>query len=86
MRDQGTVTTSAELRGRLPGLLAVLDRARLTERAQLGRQPVLQDQVFGAKADTMQALAAYVEAIEALGWPVPRELRSEINLRRTIRS
>ncbi|MCB0908815.1 MAG: hypothetical protein KDB63_17045 [Nocardioidaceae bacterium] len=84
MRDQD-VTSSAELRVRLPRLRATLANARITERAQLGRRPVQPDLVSCAKADTMDALTAYVEAIESLCWPVPRELRAEINLRRTIR-
>lgn len=81
MLDRETTTQSTELRVRIPALRAALQQARVAERAQVDRRPVHTEGVACAKVDTMRALKAYVGAIEALSWPVPRALRWEIDLR-----
>ena len=35
---------------------------------------------------TLEALVAYADALDSLGWPVPRELVQQIQLRRALLS
>lgn len=71
-------------RNLLPALLARVVRARsqeLHELHQVGARPEL---VRAARLDTLLALRAYADAIEALHWPVPRSIRQEIQLHRAL--
>ena len=68
----------------LPTLLAGVVRARSREHRELRQPGARPDAVRAARLDTLLALRAYAEAIEALSWPVPRTIRLDIQLHQAL--
>lgn len=78
--------SAASHRGALPSLLATLDGLRDEENALAHAKPRGGDQVAlnAARHATLAALLEYAAAIEALAWPVPRTILTEIKMHRIL--
>ena len=76
--------SSAARRVHLNRLLAdvVLARGRENRHAGGGSHLALE----AARADTLQALTDYAEALEDLSWPVPRTIQMDIALHKSLKS
>ncbi|BBH16780.1 hypothetical protein Back2_10670 [Nocardioides baekrokdamisoli] len=84
MHDQST----ADRRGLLAALFAAVVTARETERTQRHQAATLANStaLSQARESTLRALLAYAAAIEALNWPVPREILADIRMHQGIRA
>jgi hypothetical protein len=58
--------------------------AREAEKRQQCRRGITLLEVTRLRSETLQAMEAYADAVEALSWPVPRAVLQEIRLHRLL--
>ena len=68
----------------LPGLLAIVERARTHEQHELAQPGARPEVVHAARVETLFALRDYARAIEALSWPVPRSIMLDLRLHQAL--
>lgn len=66
-------------RDSLAWLLDDLHDAREAE-SYVVRRGVRADMMFPAQLRTLRALEAYVDALDGLAWPIPRQIRMDLRL------